>query len=205
MKNLCFALFLGSIIFVSCGNYKKAQQTAPPKAPVEEVQSTLPVPWLQDNDPNIEVGDPIAFYTEYRIIVTGSYPVILKEYRDGKLYTKDSAVVFDYSVPAYTRGKPIKIEKRYGKPISFVVCFNEDGDVNYNHTFNLLATEKSFVMTQTRFLLINDKEYKVLAKVEGDTRLCHLLYYPEVTKGQSQIGAPATGVSIPVGVKQIGK
>jgi len=203
MKKLLLALFIGLIIIVGCIPPKVIQKTdEPKKAPVDEVQSTLPVPWLQDNDPNIAVGDPLAVYTEYRIIVTGSIPVVLKEYRDGKLYTKDSAVVFDYSVPAMTRGKIIRIDKRFGKPVSFTVCFNEDGDRNYNHIFNIY-TDKSFVMTASRTLLINDIEYKRSVLVEGNTRLCHLLYYPEISKGQSEIGAPATGVSIPIGQKPI--
>ena len=202
MKKLLFTLFLGLIIIVGCVTSKKAQQSQEPNAP-DEVQSQMPIPWLQDIDPDIVVGDPIVFYNLYKIIVYRKIPIVLKEYKDGKLAIKDSAVVFDYSVPSMTAGKIIRVDKRNGKPTSFVVCFNENADPNYNHTFNV-NTDKSFTMIASTTILVDGVEYKVNAVIDGiGDRLCRLLYYPEVTTGQSQIGAPASGVAIPVGVRPI--
>lgn len=203
MKNLRFALFLGLIIIVGCVTSKKTQQPEKLKAPIEEVQKRAPIPWLQDIDHNIAVGDPIIFYNEYPIGVEGQITTTLKEYKDGKLSIKDSSIVFNYSVPALTTCKIIKVEKKFGKPTSFTVSFDENGDKNYDHTF-IVFSDKSFVMIAPITLTINGEEYLKSSRIEGNgSKLCRLLYYPENTEGETKVGDLAPGVAIPVGTKPI--
>ena len=203
MKNLIFTLIIGLSIFIGCVTSKKTQQPEKPKAPVEEVQKKAPIPWLVDNDRNIAVGDPIIFYNEYPITVVGKITTTFREYKDGKLVTRDSSIVFDYSVPALTTGKIVKVEKKFGKPTSFAVSFDENGDKNYDHTF-IVNSDKSFVMIALITLTINGAEYPKNSRIDGNgSKLCRLLYYPENTEGETKVGDVAPGVAIPVGTKPI--
>ena len=201
MKKLIFALFIGSLI-ANCTTSKKVVVETPKS--VEEVKRVPPVPWFQDIDHNIAVGDPILFYNEYRIVVKGKIPITLREYKDGKLVSKDSSIVFDYSIPALTTGKIVKVVSKGGKPVSFAVSFNEGDDKNYTHTFTVDLANKTFVMAAEITLSINGADYKEKSAIEGlGNGLCHLLYYPEHSGGESKVGEPASGVAPVIGTKPI--
>lgn len=160
--------------------------------------------WTQDLDENIAVGDPIIFHNQWKIIVAGKIPVKIKSYHDGKLAVKDSSITFDFSIPAETKGKLVKVLLTSGKPSAFTVEFTE-GDPNYQHTF-YVKPDKTFSLGSKTTIYLDGKPYSVNLGIVGDgTGKCRLMYESEYSSSESNVGGAASGVPDVIGTKIIKK
>jgi len=189
--------------FNSCRSQKEVPQEK--EQPVaQEVQKPKLSIWTQDLDENLSEGDPINFFNQFKIIVIGKIPIKVKSYVDGKFALKDSSINFNFTIPAETKGKIKKIERKMGKPSSVIVEFVE-GDPNYCHTFNLQA-DKSYCVGGKTTIFINNQPYQVGLSVDGDgSGKCHMMFDSEYSSSESNIGGPAMGVPDVIGTKVIKK
>ena len=191
------------VVFNSCRVQQPVVEEKEQPA-AQEVQKPKLSIWMQDFDENIGEGDPINFFNQYKIIVIGKIPIKVKSYIDGKFALKDSSINFNFTIPAETKGKIKKIERKMGKPSSFTVEFVE-GDPNYCQTFNL-QTDKSYCIGSKTTIFINNQPYQVGLSIDGDgTGKCHMMYDSEYSSSESNIGGPAVGVPDVLGTKIIKK
>lgn len=187
-------------VFSGCAKKPIAQSET--LLPPQQLEKQAPVPWKQNIDENITVGDFVNFYNEYKIIVAGEIPVKIQMYRDGKVIYKDSSINFDFSVPKMTQGEIINIERKLGKPVSFTVKLDVD-EHNYNHVF-YFQPDKSFTLGSKVTIFIEGDEYTVPLAIEGDgSGKCRIMYYPTYEKDGSTIVKPASGVPDIIGTKII--
>ncbi len=198
------------IVFIMMFNRCASQKTVvqePFQPELQQVQKSDPIPWTQDLDEGIAVGDPINFYNQFEIVVKGKIPIKVKMYNDGKLQFKDSSIVFDYTIPAKTKGQLKNVEPKNGKPTTFTVSFeqNGDNDRNYYHVFKMIP-DKTFILDARMTLYLEGGEYPFTATIKGDgSGKNRLLFYPEFTNSERTIGQPASGVPDAIGTKVIKK
>lgn len=205
---ITFAICILVVTFLvinGCKTQEKlsTQPESKPEHPLHQVEQQTSVPWTQGLDENITIGDPINFFNQYKIIVTGKIPIIIKQYKDGKLCFKDSSITFDYSIPQMTKGKFVKVVSKSGKPVSFVVEFTEN-DKNYDHVFNVEPGKNFTLSPEKKQLNIEGEEYSVGIAIDGDgSGKCNLMYFPEHSNSEVSTGGVATGVPDIIGTKTI--
>lgn len=215
------SIIVGLVLFVlsnyGCKTQKSTSESEEQKPEPQAVKPLPAIPWLLDNDIYIEAGDPIMFYNQYHIVVQGKVPIKIKSYHNGKFSTKDSSINFDYSVPAGTKGKLIKVEHSRGKPASFIVRFNHllqtenqglgDQDTTaYDHVFPLQPNKEFSISLNPKIIKIAGEDRSVDLGLYGDgSKKCRIMYYPENSNSESTIGAPASGVPDIIGTKIIKK
>lgn len=204
-------------LMVGCYTTKKVEKVTLP--PAQGAIKKEFVPWFQDNDINIAVGDPVNFYNQYRINVIGKIPIEIKMLRNGKFIVKDSSINVNYSIPAKTCGKLVYVEPGMGgKPVSFTIQFEEGEDVenqdvgsnenkveNYNQVFNILS-DKSFTLVPRVKITVRGEEYYINATLNGDgSGKCRILVDKDTESNITNVGKPATGVQKIEGTKTIKK
>jgi hypothetical protein len=191
-------------LFFSCAK-KPIAQSEEPKPPLQQVEKPKLVPWTQDLDENIMVGDPINLYNQYKIVVEGTIPLQVVYYVDGRRAVKDTSLIYNFSVPKETRGKIKKIIYKNGKPANFIVRLDEVDTLNYNHTFNI-QPNKEFCLGTEVTITINGTPYTVKLKIDGDgSGKDRLMHDPLYGNEEKNVGRPASGVSGAVGTKIIKK
>ncbi len=207
IRLLILVVSFGTTVFYFSGCRSSKEVSKTPEPPLQQVQKTDPIPWTQDLDEGIAVGDPINFYNQFQINVKGSIPIRIKMYNDGKLQFKDSSIVFDYTIPALTKCELKDVSPKNGKPTSFTVSFEQNGDEdkNYYHVFKMLP-DKTFVLDSKMTLSLEGGEYPFTATINGDgSGKNRLLFYPEFTNSERTVGKPASGVPDAIGTKVIKK
>ncbi|MCK9371454.1 hypothetical protein M0R04_16180 [Candidatus Dojkabacteria bacterium] len=199
-------LILGiTTIFSRCTPGKDTTKSQEPKSLLQEVKKPKLVPWTQDLDENIVVGDPINLYNQYKIVVEGVIPLQVVYYIDGRRAVRDTSLIYNFNVPQETKGKIKKIIYKNGKPSNFVIQLDEIDSLNYNHTFYLQSNKEFYLGSKTN-IAIDGIQYSVKIAIDGDgSGKNRLMHDPLYDNDEKNVGRPASGVPNEIGTKIIKK
>lgn len=212
LRVLLFSLIVGGmIILFGCSLTKRAIEP-------QIIKSISPVPWRQDIDPYIEVGDPVNFFNEYQIDIYVKIPKFITVFHNGKIYNIDSSKTILIPIPALTMGKLTKtLRNNRGELIGMIVLFETENNnldyaeelrstSNYEFTFLVNEGDKTFFLEGKKQILFNEKLFDVKLRIHGNgTGFCRLLTdYYSVDRSDYEI-IPASGVDPEMGTKIIKK
>lgn len=131
-----FALLMGllMVMFFGCMTKKVTIKKTRP-IDIDVVKSNNFIIWLYGYDPSIKPGDPLNFYNEYAIEVRARISDEGSIEENGSYVTNDDSKIVNFSIPAHTPGKIVRVEPGIYGP-TYTVQFEvengqtESSDVN---------------------------------------------------------------------------
>ena len=201
-KNVIFTLLVG-LMLMSCAVQKKAIVEKPAMPEPQQVEAKDLVPWTQDMDYGITVGDPIVLYNEFQIFVKADIIIPIKMLKDGMYYEADSIIHLDFSIPARDSSRIVKVDVVDGKPVTIKTEFKR-GEENYAQVF-ISQTDKTFTLKATKIYSVEGKDYTIKSIIDGDgSGKCRLMIRKgKLDNSERTIGGPAPGVQSTEGTKII--